>query len=320
MDHSNMADRPCDMEAMMRELLEQMELLRRENTAQAEKMDRLERIVRDSAQKQFLATVRSMPRTNLRFSYSVAQHCDLNCSGCSRFSPLAEPEYADVQEAERDFARLSELFSGRASLIQLMGGEPLLHPELTKFFELSRRAFPRAKITMITNGLKLLDQPDAFWTACRENSIILTPTKYPIALDYAEMERRAAEHGVKYEYCNEGQPVKTLVKLAKDPESIVSGTNEFLACGEANGCINLSHGRLCTCGVMTHARHFNKYFGETFELDPEDTIDIYQAKSAKEILEFLSKPISFCRYCRISKHVYDIPWHQSKREAGEWLL
>jgi len=311
----------CGQEQLLQQLLEKINIITQQNEMQAKRIEHLENRMKDDAQNRLLATVRSTPRTTLRFAFAVTQHCDLNCAGCCRFAPLAEPEYADVEETERDFKRLSELFGGRnVSLIQLMGGEPLLHPELTKFFEIARREFPRAQISLITNGLKLLQQPEEFWLSCKKNGIYVTPTKYPIPLNYEAIEAIAEKYQVIYSYFdNQKEPVKTLTKFTKDPFSNVSGSNEFLVCGEANGCINLSHGRLYTCGWPPYIKHFNKYFGHMFDETPEDSIDIYQASSAQEILKFLSKPIPFCRYCRISKNEYDIPWHQSKKDINEWI-
>lgn len=46
--------------------------------------------------------------------------------------------------------------------------------------------------------------------------------------------------------------------------------------------------------------HFNKFFDKNIPLVDKDGIDIYKAKSMKEILEFLSKPIPFCGYCKVN--------------------
>jgi molybdenum cofactor biosynthesis enzyme MoaA len=47
--------------------------------------------------------------------------------------------------------------------ILLMGGEPLLHPELERFFPAARTAFPSAKIKIVTNGILLSKKEDSFW-------------------------------------------------------------------------------------------------------------------------------------------------------------
>ena len=262
-----------------------------------------------------------MPKTETEFVFevSLAEHCDLNCVGCAHFSPLAEPEFADYEEAARDFARLSSLFHGHIKEVRLMGGEPLLHPELAKFPKMARENFPDASIIIVTNGLKLLNQPEEFWLACREYNIVIRPTKYPIPLKYEEMEKCAADHGVEYRYyCGTGTVLRKMNLYKLDVKGLQDSRRNFLFCYQANDCVNLWHGRLYTCPVAPTARHFNKYFGEDLKDAPENSIDIYQAGSAREILEFLAKPIPFCRYCMIDKTKWNQPWRQSKRAIEEW--
>lgn len=50
-----------------------------------------------------------------------------------------------------------------------------------------------------------------------------------------------------------------------------------------------------------------------------DFIDIYKAKDYTEILQFLAKPIPFCRYCNVAKWRSIGEWKTSKKEIGEYL-
>lgn len=68
----------------------------------------------------------------------VADMCNLKCRGCMHFSNIAiHPNYPDLQKFERDFRRLSELFSN-IFIIRLMGGEPLLNPGLGEYIRIAR--------------------------------------------------------------------------------------------------------------------------------------------------------------------------------------
>lgn len=266
-----------------------------------------------------MCMVHCMPRAELSFEVALAEHCDLNCAGCDHFSPLAEPEFADYEETARDFARLSSLFHGHAKEIHLLGGEPLLHPELVRFLKMARENFPDAVIDITTNGLRLLKQPEEFWKACRENNIVICPTKYPIPLNFEEMEKRAADYGVDYHYFDKsGTVTKTTTLYRMDVKGLQNGNRNFLLCHRANTCVYLQHGRLYTCPVAPTARHFNKYFGENLKELPSDSIDIYETGSAREIMDFLAKPIPFCRYCMADKARQNRPWHQSERTIEEW--
>lgn len=262
--------------------------------------------------------VRCMPRPELSFEVALAEHCDLNCAGCEHFSPLAEPEFADFEEVARDFARLSSLSRGHVNQIRLLGGEPLLHPDLLKFLKMAREYFPDGDISIVTNGIKLLNQPEIFWQTCKENRITIRPTKYPISLNYEEMEKCAAEHEVEYHYYNNSAVIKTMRLYRMDVNGMQNATRNFWGCHLGNRCLYMQHGRLYTCAFAPTARHFSRYFGVDLKELPEDSIDIYQASSVQEIMEFLAKPIPFCRYCMPDKTTWGTPWHQTERLIEEW--
>lgn len=264
---------------------------------------------------------RHTPRTELSFEVALAEHCNLCCAGCDHFSAIAEPEFADIEEFKRDFARLSKLFNGQAQEIHLLGGEPLLHPDIVQFIQTARICFPDAVIYITTNGILLQQMKDVFWVACHDNKIVIQPTKYPINLNYTALETLAAEHGVEYRYFgNTGTTIKTLDKYPLDLMGSQDARRSFRLCHRANKCIYLQHGKLYTCTVAPTIRHLNKRFGLNLIESSEDYIDIYSAKSAQEILEFLACPIPFCKYCMPEKIKRGIEWHQSNGILSEWIL
>jgi uncharacterized radical SAM superfamily Fe-S cluster-containing enzyme len=80
------------------------------------------------------------------FDIYVAEHCNLGCYRCNHFSQLAKPEFADLETTERDLQRLSILSGGNIPAIMLVGGEPLLNPELHEFMRIARLYFPQSRI------------------------------------------------------------------------------------------------------------------------------------------------------------------------------
>ena len=261
---------------------------------------------------------RYMPKTALNFSMELVQHCNLNCAGCDHFSPLAEKKFADFEETSRYFDRLAELFGSNIKYVQFAGGEPLLHPDINKFLAMAREKFPNSPIRIITNGIKLPNMPEDFWRTLKENRVTLLPTKYPIAVDYDAMKAKAESYGIKYDYFNDGNVVKTLFKLPLDFEGLQDENLSFLHCHRANNCIFLQNGRLYTCAMAAIVWRFDKYFGTNLFNEEANSIDIYKAESAEEILKFLARPVPFCRHCKILNTVYDIKWHKSNKAIEEW--
>jgi MoaA/NifB/PqqE/SkfB family radical SAM enzyme len=118
-----------------------------------------------------LARSSEKKRNLLRFQINVVDHCNLNCKGCTAFSPVAEEKFMEINVFERDCKRLSELTGGKIELIDLLGGESLLHPEIIKIMEIARKYFRSGDINIVTNGILLKKMPLGFWYGCRDNKI-----------------------------------------------------------------------------------------------------------------------------------------------------
>ena len=134
----------------------------------------------------------------LFFEVGIVEHCNLNCRGCSHFSPIAEPYFMAPDVFERDTARLSELFHGQAAWIHIMGGEPLLHPRCKEFLEIARKWFPIGRIDLITNGILLKQQDDEFWDVCKKNEIVIKPTQYPLTVDFDAVKEKTQSMGIHF--------------------------------------------------------------------------------------------------------------------------
>lgn len=263
--------------------------------------------------------VRKTPKVMLDFEVQLVEHCNLNCAGCSHFSPLADKEFLDVLEYEKDLKCLSSLFDGEANFIRLMGGEPLLHPELKKIIELTRKYFPDCIIDLDTNGILLLSMNKEFFNVLKENNIFLTITKYPIKLDYKKIEEKCSEEKIKFRYFD-NQIVRKFIHLPLDLEGRQLIEKNFYNCYLANCCHTLKHGKMFTCSTVPHVHHFNKYYNCNLKVSKNDYIDIYKVKNKEEILNFLAKPIPFCRYCNVNKRTYNHNWKKSSHDINEWTI
>jgi len=263
---------------------------------------------------------KTTPQTYLAyFAVPIVEHCNLKCRFCDHFAPLAEEEFADIKVFEKDFARLSELFNAKVNRIGLMGGEPLLHPQLNDFLCVARKYFPRSILQLVTNGILLLKQTEDFWKACMVNNIIIVNTKYPLRLDFDKMKETAKRHGVKFEhYDNSGEVLKTSHHIPLDLAGEQDARMNFNKCHHANNVCFLSKGKLFTCTVAPNIGHFNKFFNKDIPLTSADSIDIYKARDAEEIMHFLSNPIPFCKYCYVDKRTFGHEWQKSNKDIKEW--
>ena len=258
------------------------------------------------------------PLKSLQFEVHLVEHCNLNCAGCDNFSSLANPEFLAVSEFEKDFTRLRELFGDNCQRIYLMGGEPLLHPNLIEFLEISRLLFPNALIMIITNGILLSSLPIYFWEKCHKHQIDVGISRYPIHIEINAIKERAMQHGVSVQWFG-GDKDNRMHCYPLDLSGVQNFREMFGQCERANTCITLKHGKLYPCSCAPHIEHFNKYFDVDLQLSQADSIDIYEVRSGEEILKRLSLPIPFCRYCALNDVRDGLEWHTTQKKITEWI-
>ncbi len=252
---------------------------------------------------------------------NILDHCNLRCKGCDHFACVADPYCVPFETIHRDLDRLSELFHGDYIMqIGVMGGEPLLHPDLTRILKDVREHFPYTVIRLTTNGLLLLNQKDEFWQVCRENNVIIVNTKYPINLKFDEMREKAANESVKFQFY-EGTGDHLVKKSFKKAVNLKGDSNpveSFIHCNLANNKNFLMEGKLYSCPFSCQSyRIFNKKFAQHLRMTDGDFLDIYKAQNMQEILNFAARPKYYCRYCKGVSPLFD--WEQSKKEMCEWV-
>jgi MoaA/NifB/PqqE/SkfB family radical SAM enzyme len=276
--------------------------------------------------RELLPYWRKITKKNLRVKKMIpilhlhlTDHCNLNCKGCDNFSPLAPEIFTDIAVFEHDCKRMAELATDRIQEIQLLGGEPLLHPDIIHFMDVTRKYFPSTKIIIVSNGILLRKQTDKFWESCKKNNIQIIVTKYPVNFDYKSTEQYVKARGVEFSfYGNTETEVKTMQCLPLDLEGKQNARDSFLRCSRANRCVSLDNGKIYTCSLIPYIKHFNSHFNKSLIVSVDDYIEIDKAKNLDEIMTFISKPMPFCRYCKLKGTIWDIGYGVSKKAITEW--
>ncbi len=269
---------------------------------------------------------KKMPNTQLGFSVHLCEHCNLNCAGCNNFSPLAKETFTDIKIYERDMKRLAELSGGDAYRIQLTGGEPFLNKRAIEYAIIARKNFPSSRIGFLTNGILLKQQSKEFFEKCREYSIAIDFSPYPLDLDYESMRDELISSGIDSRF-NSGNEIIVDGTWRKETMTLKSDNTNSPAkhnwsnCYMANLCIQLSDGKL-SCTKISCVHHFLDAFPDKckdMKLSPRDFIDIYKVDDVQQIFDFFAKPLPFCRFCDVDNYTYDGKWAQSKRDICEWI-
>ncbi|WP_444644000.1 hypothetical protein ACRQU7_04345 [Caproiciproducens sp. R1] len=171
-----------------------------------------------------------------------------------------------------------------------------------------------------------MEMQEAFWKSCRKYRFTIEQTKYPIELNFDEIQKKAEENRVSYLYMGDsGTKDKTMMRfplgIYKIMEESLDKEDErlnFFNCWEANKCIRVQNGRIYTCSRIPHIDLFNRCFHTDLKVTDNDFIDIYKAKDKNEIYEQLARPTAFCRYCKVDSTSYGHPWRTSECNIHEW--
>ncbi len=265
--------------------------------------------------------LRLIPSPLLRFEVQVAEHCNLNCINCMHYSPIASPEFLDVEKYEADIKRLSELFCKEVEWIRLMGGEPLLHPDINRIIRITREYFHYGHIILVTNGILLDKMSSEFWGVCRENNIEISPTKYPIKLDYDSLVDYIDSKGIKgYLYGIGEERNPEMWRFPIDIRGDFDPVENFYNCDCANLCLTLRDGMMYTCATMAHAHHLKDFFDLDISISDRNGISIYEVSDGDELMKKLAEPRPFCRYCDYRNYLeYADDWRVSEKCIYEWV-
>lgn len=257
--------------------------------------------------------------------YHVVEHCNLNCKCCSTYAPIAKKQFADVNAFRRDLERLKALIGNRLLSLHLLGGEPLLHPEIEKFIRTAREIYPDIYIDVVTNGLLARKMPESFWNTLREQNVVLQFSAYPISLNYVELVELVKSKGVRSFTFRGDQRIDCFTRKGLDPNGQQNMYASHLHCASGN-TTQLRDGKLYRCPATAYIFSLNQKMkeedptrpDETFKLHELDTLDLYQTQDAQAVFDFLSNAIPFCRYCTCST-ITQVPWGQSGKDSSEWV-
>jgi len=254
----------------------------------------------------------------------VADHCNLRCRGCVHFAPIAEPCLLDLDAYERDLAAFAAI-PGIEDYIRglyLMGGEPLLHPQLPEVIRMSRAHLPKAGITLSSNGLLLKRMDESFWRAMRECDIRLYLSPYPIKVDYSALLELAESHGVSATTAGDAtgsdRGKEVFFHLAIDSTGSQDPVAAYNRCPFGGCNMQLARGRLWPCQVAAHHAPLNERFDLGLRAQPEDSLALGGISSTDQIDDLRHRPHPMCRYCA-NDRLAIAEWGISRLEAEEWV-
>jgi len=239
----------------------------------------------------------------------LVDHCNLNCNACTHYSSISPEKFVDINEFEKQMNVLSKKL--RFNRIRLLGGEPLLHPQIADFIALTKRYFPNSFVSVCTNGILLPSMKDSFWEACRQYNVVIDISKYPVIEDNARLyEELIIKNKVQFGGFHDGSDRKLFHNQYGNSNERVSFEN--CAIKKKNIAI-LNDGKIFVCPKTAFISVYNRYFDQNV---PQDKGKNIYFSSGNDIKKYLSKPVETCKYCSYMWKIVD--WKYSEKTKDEW--
>ena len=252
--------------------------------------------------------------TTLYVEIQLCDRCNLDCAYCSHLSPVSKPVTISLETLEAECRRLERVGIDE---VNLMGGEPLLHPQVCDAIKLTRSILPNIKLIVSTNGLLLPRMSKEFWQVCRDNKVVIRITPYPKAKggtwNYFKYVWLIKKNGVRME--STGWRFGFRHQLLSE-KAEYDATSNYLRC--QLHCTQVRDATLWPCAYVAYAFNLNNKFGTNFKTAIGDSLSLTDATTATDVRLWLLRTKPFCSHCGI-KDAKHITWKRSEYTRSEWL-
>lgn len=228
---------------------------------------------------------------------NAVDHCNIACRDCNHASPAVKMKFADPDVVFRNLSSLSMFY--KPAMIKIVGGEPLLHPDMTALLKAVRRSGISRHIKLVTNGILLPQMKDEVWAEIDELELSVYPaTESVLSAAMAAIRQTAKRHHVKmvrYFYNN----FRMTFSMVGTADYVLTG-RIYTACKLAKlwGCQSVHEGHFFKCPQSIYIPKI---------LDAADAYD-YREGGVKitdspdfpdKLKGYLSacEPLRACRYC-----------------------
>jgi len=260
------------------------------------------------------------------FWVNVVDHCNLSCQDCNHASPAVPECFADPAELQRDLTFLSNFY--KPGVLILVGGEPMLHPDLGGILRAIRSSRICNYLILTTNGTLMNRMPEDTWSLLNQVDVSTYP-EVPLPPEQLNLlAEKAKRHNVKLK--------AFYFEQFRIPFSLQGTSDEnlrrriFLTCKGVNlhGCHNYHQGYFYKCPQAIYTPTIN---GSRATHEPqEDAIRLESpGQFPSRLWDYLASrtPLKSCGFClgsvgksRPHRLAGPLDWHASHDFPAEELI
>lgn len=219
----------------------------------------------------------------------ISDKCNLNCKGCTHFSPLYDSVNVKYENVIEDLLKLKNIFSN-IMRIDILGGEPLVSNNLDKYVVEMRRLFPNTSLELFTNGLLIPNLSSEVCKTLRNNNVLVTITEYePTHKIIDKIISKLEEYKIRYAIVP-----YDIRQIFNKPISL-SDNSKYPNMCISNGCVVVADGKISRCPTLMYINKFNEYFKTN--LPNDGILELSEYKDGAVLLEELKKEVPLCKHC-----------------------
>ena len=211
--------------------------------------------------------------------------CNLNCIGCTHFSPIFGDEELSLKNQLDTVLLLQQKVTSVARFC-ILGGEPFLNKEIQLYIEGVKKIFPKAHISIVTNGLLIPRLPEKLLQYISKENICISISEYePTHRMINQIIEVLNKYNIIYN-------IREARKLFNKPLSLRPVEEVYCI---SDGCVIISDGKIARCPTLMYIEKLNEKFQTDFPT--EGIYDLGGEMSPKELKRVLKEPISLCNHC-----------------------
>lgn len=233
-----------------------------------------------------------------RVEMHIADHCNLNCRGCTHYAPIFGKELPDFTSRIQDVKMLKEKVS-HIVCFSILGGEPFLNPDIALYITEIRKILPDTYIQIVTNGLLIPQLHRELLECIVKNRVVVKISEYqPTHQMIDRIEKTLKEYKITY-YVQRYEEKQKFIK----PLSLAEKSSYPHKC-ISEGCVNIWNGKIAKCPTLLYLERFNHEFGQ--KLPDEGIMQLKDCPEGSELLDALSREVPLCKHCIC----YEMEWGQ----------
>lgn len=253
---------------------------------------------------------------------NLVDQCNLNCKGCAHFSNICNNNMVSVEQFEKDLKKITEIFN--LYNFRLLGGEPLLHPNLKEIIKISRKYLKNSRLIIVTNGLLIDKLSEETLKTISENNVIVSISLYKTTYEkLLNIEEILKKYNIKYllndDIFKKAEPIDkfhTRLSLQKENEN-----NQAYEKCSGRFCRFLRDGKISKCYYPLLINILNEKYKYNFQISNDDFINLNDIENGWDAIDKMNKPIPFCDYCR--EYLEEFKWesnHKNDNDGSSYIL